>query len=76
MGIMEEAKRQYFELKKLYEEVELRAKNRGMKLPPRSAAFYDLQRKFEPSFEDEILIENNDVPRNKGYLVPRNGSLR
>ena len=76
MGIMEEAKRQYFDLKKLYEEVELRAKNRGMELPPRSAAFYDLQRRFEPSFEDEILAENNDVPVNKGCHIPHNGVLK
>ena len=73
MNIIEEARKQYFYLKKLYEENEARMREKGIPVPPRGTSFLNLQRRFEPTLSDDILAENNEVPMNKGWRIPRNG---
>ncbi len=66
--LMEEARKQYFELKKTYEENEELRRRIGEPIPPRPKAFLHLQSIFEPNLSDELLTENNEVPGNKNYL--------
>lgn len=69
IDLTEQARRQYYHLKSLYEKNEEHCRSNGMPIPPRSKAFHDLQEIFEPflSLGTDLLAENNDVPMNKGW---------
>lgn len=64
--VMSEIRNQYFELKKTFEEKEKIMKEKRMPIPPRGIIFNELQKQFEPTLVQDLLAENNDVPKNKG----------
>jgi hypothetical protein len=63
--MMDEIRRQYFDLKRILETNEAKMEKLGIPIPPRPAVFYKLQQRFESTFEQDLLVENNDVPGNK-----------